>query len=171
MKKLLLSLSLFLAFAFTNAQTQQGSKFLEVGTSFTPTTVSSTGINFTTTDKLNTFNVGAKGGYFVANNFALKAGLGYGEVAYDGTNLGSAFSYKVGVKYYAGGLFPLSVDFNGADVKGANENPNYVGLSAGYALFLGDRVSFEPQARYDISTKNAFKDVFSLGLGINVFFK
>ncbi len=171
MKKLLLSLSLFLAFAFTNAQTQQGNKFLEVGTSFTPSTVSSTGINFTTSDKLNTFNVGAEGGYFVADNLALKAGLGYGDMSYDGENLGSAFSYKVGMKYYAGGFVPLGVDFNGADVKGSNSNPNYVGLSAGYAWFVGDQVSFEPHGRYDISTNSDYKNVFSLGLGINVFFK
>ena len=171
MKKLFLAFSLMLACTFATAQTQQGGKFLEVGTSFTPSTVSSTGINFTTTDKLNTFNVGAEGGYFVADNLALKAGLGYGDVAYDGENLGSAFSYKVGVKYYAGGFIPLGVDFNGAEVKGANENPNYVGLSAGYAWFVGDRVSFEPTLRYDLSTNDTYKNVFSAGLGINVFFK
>lgn len=170
MKKLLLTFSLVFGLAFASAQTEKGNTFLEVGTSFTPSTVSSTGINFTTSDKLNTFNVGAEGGYFVADGLAFKAGLGYGDVNYDGENLGSAFSYKVGVKYYAGGLFPLSVDFNGADIRGAYQNPNYVGLSAGYAWFVGNQVSFEPQARYDISTKDAYKNVFSLGLGINIFF-
>ena len=171
MKKLLFLFSLVFSLALVNAQTQKGSKFLEVGTSFTPSTVSSTGINFSTSDKLNTFNVGAEGGYFVAKDFAVKAGLGYGDVSYDGENLGSAFSYKVGVKYYAGGFVPLGVDLNGADVKGSNSNPNYVGLSAGYAWFVGDQVSFEPYGRYDISTNNDYKNVFSLGLGINIFFK
>lgn len=171
MKKLLLLFSLVFTFALGSAQTQQGSKFLEVGTSFTPSTVSSTGINFTTSDKLNTFNVGAEGGYFIVDNLAVKAGLGYGDVAYDGNNLGSAFSYKAGVKYYAGGFIPLGVDVNGASIKDSDVNPNYVGLSAGYAWFVGDRISLEPQARYDISTVDAFKNVFSVGLGINVFFK
>lgn len=170
MKKFLMLFSIMLI-GLLSAQTQQGSKFLEVGTSFTPTTVSSTGINFTTSDKLNTFNVGAEAGYFVANNLALKAGLGFGDVSYDGTSLGSAFSYKVGAKYYAGGVFPVGVDYNGADVKGSNDNPSYVGLSAGYAWFLGDRVSFEPTLRYDISTNDTYKNVFSAGLGINIFFK
>lgn len=171
MKKLLFLFSLVFSLALVNAQTQKGSKFLEVGTSFTPSTVSSTGISFSTSDKLNTFNVGAEGGYFVAKDFAVKAGLGYGDVSYDGTNLDSAFSYKVGVKYYAGGFVPLSVDVNGASIKDSDVNPNYVGLSAGYAWFVGNRVSFEPNIRYDISTVDAFKNVFSAGLGINVFFK
>ena len=65
----------------------------------------------------------------------------------------------------------LGVDFNGADVKGASQNPSYVGLSGGYAWFVGNRVSFEPNIRYDISTNDTFKNVFSAGLGINVFFK
>ena len=171
MKKLLFLFSLVFSLALVNAQTQKGSKFLEVGTSFTPSTVSSTGISFSTSDKLNTFNVGAEGGYFVAKDFAVKAGLGYGDVSYDGTNLGSTFSYKVGVKYYAGSKIPLGVDFNGADVKGASQNPSYVGLSGGYAWFVGNRVSFEPNIRYDISTNDTFKNVFSAGLGINLFFR
>ena len=170
MKKLLVLFSVMLMVA-VSAQTQQGMKFLEVGTSFTPSTVSSTGINFTTTDKLNTFNVGVEGGYFVLKNLALKAGLGYGDASYDGTELGNAFSYKVGMKYYAGGFIPLGVDFNSAVIKGQDENPGYVGMSGGYAFFLGNSVSFEPTLRYDVSTNSSYKNVFSAGLGINLFLR
>ena len=76
------------------------------------------------------------------DDLAVKVGLGYGDNGNDGV-----FSYKVGGKYYIMGNIPVGLDLNGASVDGFS--PMYLGVQAGYAVFLGEHVSIEPGLRYD----------------------
>ena len=84
------------------------------------------------------YNFGAEVGIFAANNMAFKLGFAYGD--FDGFNL---FSYKLGLKYYIISRIPFQIDFNGQAGKEiyGDEKAAYIGLQAGYAIFIGDMVS------------------------------
>src|SRR5690606_14175483 len=113
-------------------------------------------------------NLGLEGGYFIMDDLAIKAGLGYGSLKLDGADEAfSSFSYKIGAKYYVSGMIPVQIDYNGTSVKDAEENPSYVSLQGGYAIFLGDNVSIEPGLRYDMSMND---DFFESVLQVNIGF-
>ena len=118
-------------------------------------------------DGATIWNIGGEVGYFIAENIALKAGLGYGD--FDGATF---VSYKIGGKYYAGGQFPLQVDFSGqsGDDFFGGENPSYLAFQGGYAFFLGSMVSLEPSLRYNISlNSDFFEDIFQVQIGFSIF--
>ncbi|MDR6846586.1 hypothetical protein [Flavobacterium granuli] len=168
MKKIILSAVAVLAFGFTNAQeqTKKGKWLIEANTNFGATTVGNTSFQLASSDGDTAWNLGAEGGYFVADNLAVKAGLGYGDNG--GYNV---FSYKVGAKYYLMNKFPLEASFTGASIEDFNENPSYLGLQAGYAWFVAKNVSIEPGLRYNISLNNDFyEDVFQLNIGFALHF-
>jgi len=156
MKKLLLSALAICAFSFANAQedekstegnqTSKGSWLIEANTGFGSAHTADTGIRFTSRDGESIYNIGLEGGYFIMDNLAVKAGLGFGGNSATDSN---RFSYKVGAKYYVMGMIPVSLDLNGASIKDASEDPMYLGVGAGYAWFLGKNVSVEPGVRYN----------------------
>ncbi|MFD0964200.1 hypothetical protein [Pseudofulvibacter geojedonensis] len=178
MKKLLLSALAICAFSFSNAQeddkstggqTDQGSWLIEANTGFGSGHSADTGIRFTSRDGESVYNFGLEGGYFVMDNLAVKAGLGYGGSSVEGAL--SRFSYKVGAKYYIMGMIPVSADLNGASIEDADENPMYLGLGAGYAWFVGNNVSIEPGLRYN-ATMNDKADAegnlqFNIGFALH----
>jgi hypothetical protein len=178
MKKILYTLLLlFGTFALSFSQTEQGSFQLEVGLSpFSEGLMrgSNTGVALFSVDGTTLWSIGGEGGYFVQDDFAIKAGVGYTDL--DG---GSYFSYKIGAKYYAGGVVPFQLDITGAtreDIDspfGSFETPDplYLGLQGGYAVFLNDNVSFEPSLRYNISLNSDFSDqgIFELRFGFVIF--
>jgi len=169
MKKLVLSAIAVMVFGFANAQeqTKKGKWLVEANTNFGATTVGNTSFQLASSDGNTSWNLGAEAGYFVADNLAIKAGLGYGDNGYDST----IFSYKVGAKYYLLNKFPLEASFTGASIKDYDENPSYFGLQGGYALFVGKNVSIEPGIRYNISLNNDFyDDVFQLNIGFALHF-
>ena len=133
--------------ATTGGQTDQGGWLVEVNTGFGGYDNYGTGIYFRSRDGESFYNVGVEGGYFVMNNLAVKAGLGYGGSSLDESS--SVFSYKVGAKYYVIDMIPVSLDLNGSSIEDADENPMYLGIGAGYAWFLGNNVSIEPGLRYN----------------------
>lgn len=145
----LLFFALSVSTAMTQSQTEEGKWLIEANTNFGNTHASNTGFSLDSADRETVWNIEAEGGYFVIDNLAIKAGLGYGSGF--GT---SVFSYKIGAKYYILNVIPVQLDFNGATIQAA-DNPSYIGLQAGYASFLGDNVSIEPGIRYDISTDEA----------------
>jgi hypothetical protein len=171
MKKIILTALAVLAFGFANAQeqTKKGKWLIEANTNFGASTVGNTSFQLASSDGETAWNLGAEAGYFVADNLAIKAGLGYGD---DGSDFNSSvFSYKVGAKYYLMNKFPLEASFTGASIEDFNENPSYLGLQAGYAWFLGPNVSVEPGLRYNISLNNDFyEDVFQLNIGFALHF-
>ena len=62
----------------------------------------------TAVDGSTIWNIGAEGGYFVADKLLLKVGLGYGD-----SDFGGDLHYKLGAQYYFNGNIPVGVDFTG----------------------------------------------------------
>lgn len=153
MKKLFIVAITALGFTFAaqaqddaaTGQTAQGKWLIEANTGFgglPESSAGNTGFSLISIDGSTMWNIGAEGGYFVADDLAVKVGLGYGDYFGDGL-----FSYKVGAKYYINSQIPVGIDLNGASVDG--DTAMYLGAQAGYAIFLGQNVSIEPGIRYD----------------------
>lgn len=157
MKKLLLAIAM-VAFGFTanaqeaNGQTAKGKWLVETNTNFGAGHAANTGFALNSIsvdgvdDSVTTYNLGLEGGYFVMDDLAIKAGLGYGGTSVDGVD--GIFSYKIGAKYYISSMIPVQVDYSGASQGDASSS--FLGLQAGYAVFLGDMVSIEPGLRYNL---------------------
>ncbi len=192
MKKVILLLAVVLGFSYASAQdegtsapTSTGTWLVEVNTGFgtaangagLSSIGSYTGIGYANGKsgdyKWSQFSGGAEGGYFIADNFAIKAGLGFS--TYDADNDAvdtNAFSYMLGSKYYIKSMIPVQLDFRGSTIKDAEENPLWIGLQGGYAVFLNDFMSIEPGLRYDFSLNEDAYDggMFSFRVGFAAFF-
>lgn len=176
MKKIILSVAAIFAFGFANAQdkkddngggqTSKGKWLIEANTG--NAMLGNTGFFLATSDGSTAYNIGFDGGYFIADDLALKAGLGYGDDGFDN----SSFSYRLGAKYYVISMIPITLDLTGASIKDAPENPLWLGIGAGYAIFLGDNVSIEPGLRYNLSLNDNYTDkgVFQLNVGFALHF-
>ena len=178
MKKLLPLFMAILSVSTAIGQTQEGNILFELG--FSPASgavglggidgqlAPSTGIQFWTSDGSSFFSLGAEGGYFIMDDLALKAGLGFASFSPDGGDGTSSFLYKLGAKYYINSIIPVQLDFTGSTIEdqdapvggGTVETPDpfWLGLQAGYALFLADNLSFEPSLRYSSSLNSDFSD-------------
>jgi|SRR5690606_7340568 len=144
----------------SNPALSEGSWLVEANTNFGRAHTSHTGFSLDTSDDNTVWNVGFEGGYFIIDDLALKAGLGYG----DSDISDGRFSYKVGAKYYIESQFPVQVDLNGSS--GDNFSPLFVGLQGGYAWFVADNVALEPGVRYDIDINDDADNFGGLGLSV-----
>lgn len=178
MKKIILTVAAVFAFGFANAQeatsdnggqTAKGNLLIEANTGFAET--GSTGIYFASQDGNSSYNFGVDGGYFIMDDLALKVGLGYGGFKNDDFDT-NTLSYKIGAKYYIMSKFPVGLDLTGASIKDADENPLWLGIQGGYALFLGKNVAIEPGIRYNHSLNDNYTDkgVFQVNVGFSLFF-
>lgn len=184
MRKIILTGAALFAIGLANAQdkkmdngggqTSEGKWLIEANTGFgggTDAHAANTGFGFVSSDGDTAWSVGGEAGYFVMDDLAIKGGLGYS--SWD-TSLGddSAFSYKLGAKYYIESMIPVQLDLTGASWKDANENPLWLGFQAGYAIFLGDNVSVEPGLRYNHSLNEDYTDegLFEIRVGFALHF-
>ncbi|MBW8242749.1 hypothetical protein K1F50_08040 [Muricauda oceani] len=177
MRKILFVLAATIGFVCTSnaqdgSQTDQGSWLIEVNTGFGGgdtglAHTANTGFGLTSIDGTTIWSIGGEGGYFIADNLAAKVGLGYSDL--DGATI---FSYKLGAKYYIINTIPVQLDVTGASIKDANENPLWLGLQGGYAIFIGDMVSIEPGLRYNLSLNEDFTDegIFEFRIGFALHF-
>lgn len=170
MKKVFLGLATFATIMLsaqktdsTNAKkaTQEGN--IVVG-------INSTGLGFTNVDKATNVNAGVTVGAFAKDNLAVIASLGYQSLLQDGGKNTNDWYYGAGVKYYLSNIVPLQVDWKGSVGNNNHPSTSYVGFQGGYAWFPFSNFSVEPSIRYDISTKTEYKNVFSGGVGFNLFF-
>jgi hypothetical protein len=173
MKKLFITACAVLSFGLANAQdggsqTSKGKFLIEANTG--NAMLGTTGIYFASSDGNSTYNIGLDGGYFIMDNLALKAGLGYGGSSV--ANSSSTLSYRIGGKYYLMSKIPFSLDLTGASIDGANQNPLWLGVGAGYAFFLGENVSIEPGLRYNHSLNQNYTDkgIFQFNVGFAIHF-
>ncbi|MBU2927239.1 outer membrane beta-barrel protein [Winogradskyella psychrotolerans] len=168
MKKLMLMAALAV-FGFTNVnaqddtsggQTSEGKWLIEANTG--NQMLGTTGLYFSSSDGSSSYNIGLDGGYFIMDDLAIKAGLGYGGYSPDEGDSTSAFSYRLGAKYYFNSMIPVTVDLTGASGDGAEnyagETPLWLGVGAGYAWFISDNVSIEPGLRYNVSLNEDYTD-------------
>ncbi|MFN3137867.1 MAG: hypothetical protein ACE37L_09285 [Allomuricauda sp.] len=119
-------------------------------------TTGNTSFSLVSSDGFTAYSVGMEGGYFVSDNLAIKAGLGYS----GGDGLLDSFNYKVGAKYYIIGQIPVGIDFTGTSIDG--DGASWVGVQGGYAWFVANNVSIEPTLRYnatldDLKAESAFQ--------------
>lgn len=155
-------------FGFTNVnaqdddsnggQTSKGKWLIEANTG--NAMLGTTGIYFASSDGSSEYNIGLDGGYFIMDDLAIKAGLGYGGFSPDEGDAASSFSYRLGAKYYVNSMIPVTVDLTGAsgeDVYG-DETPLWLGLGAGYAWFVSNNISIEPGLRYNLSLNEDYTD-------------
>ncbi len=187
MKKLILTalavFSLSLVSAQSGEQTSKGKWLVEANTGFGGLGNSfgtgvghsaNTGIQFYSIEDGGTgFNIGLEGGYFIINNLAIKAGLGYGSFSPDSDIVDdtNTFSYKIGAKYYIINQIPVQLDYTGSSTKDVDDDPSYIGLQAGYAWFVGDMISIEPGFRYNLSTDDeVYANYFQLNVGFALHF-
>ncbi|WP_445381831.1 hypothetical protein [Robiginitalea sp. IMCC43444] len=145
-------------------QTVEGKWLIEANTGFGDAAGNGANTSFglSTSDGTTIWALGFEGGYFIKDDLALKAGLGYTDL--DGFSL---FSYKIGAKYYVNSQIPFQVDITGASIQDSDINPLWLGLQGGYAIFLNQYVSIEPGARYNFSLNNDFSEdgIFEIRVG------
>lgn len=180
MKKAFLLLMATVGFVYTiqaqdGTQTDKGSWLIEANTGFGGVSAhaANTGFGFFTSDGITSWSIGTEGGYFVADGLALKAGVGYTSTSFSDFDITeSILTYKLGAKYYIINTIPVQVDVTGASIKDANENPLWLGLQGGYAIFIGDMVSIEPGLRYNLSLNEDFTDegIFEFRIGFALHF-
>ncbi|MEN1783636.1 MAG: hypothetical protein AAGF77_00730 [Bacteroidota bacterium] len=174
MKKHLLFVSIAFALVTLQAQnegqTDKGSWLIEANTGFgggdfAVAKSANTSFGLSVSDGTTAWSVGGEGGYFISDDLALKVGLGYSDL--DGLTI---FSYKAGAKYYLKGSVPFQIDITGASSDLFFEDPLWLGLQGGYAIFLGDKVSIEPGLRYNVSLNSDFSDsgIFELRVGFAI---
>lgn len=178
MKKTLLSLGAAVML-FTGAKAQETLRALSKGSVMIETSLSpysmlkTTGFGFASNDGISEWSVGGEGGYFVADKFSVKLGLGVLGVTQDfggGKETDTALSYKIGAKYYATNQFPFQVDLGGINSDG--ENGLLLGVQAGYAWFLKENIALEPGVRYDHGLNDNFSEIktVSVKLGFSLHF-
>jgi len=167
MKKLLLTAAAVFALTTVNAQTEKGSILIE--TNIANQMVGTTSFSLLSIDGETTYSIGLDGGYFIMDDLAIKAGLGYLDSSLGET---SVFSYRLGAKYYLMSKIPLTLDYTGATIKDSDENPSWLGVGAGYAIFLGSNVSVEPGLRYNLTMNDKFtkENIIQLNIGFALHF-
>ena len=161
MRKLITICVLLFSFALM-AQTEKGELFVEANTGTAAT--GNTSFSLSASDGNTAWSVGIDGGYFVMDDLAIKAGLGYSD---PGDLIDGTFVYKLGAKYYLDGIIPLGADFTGFTTDGFNGS--WFGLQGGYAVFLGDNVAIEPTLRYNIALGDDVNSAFQALVGFVIF--
>ena len=151
MKKLFLMAALILTgivSAQTNPYLEKGKWLIEVNTGFGAASPANTSVGFSAKDGVTRIKIGGEAGYFVAENLAVKGGLGVDVLSQQLEESYSRFNYKVGAKYYINGKVPVQIDLSGVSDK--NESVTALGFQGGYAWFVAPNVSIEPGLRYDL---------------------
>lgn len=116
---------------------RKGRLLVETGYNLIAGFSSGSGLTFLIDDDGNTItSLGFDGGYFISENFALKAKLSLL------ASNGSLTNFSVGGKYYIGGKVPLEL---GAGVLSGGNNSQFLGnVSIGYAISIANNIALEP---------------------------
>ncbi|THD32107.1 MAG: hypothetical protein DI588_08365 [Flavobacterium johnsoniae] len=142
-------------------QTAKGKWLIESSTGFGTIHPSNTsfGLIFSPDLENVTWSIGSEAGYFIIDNLAIKGGLGYADY----------FSYKIGAKYYISSKIPVQLDYSGVFEQDYYGSVSYMGVQAGYAIFLGKNVSVEPGLRYNLDLDRQ-DNFFQLRVGFALHF-
>ena len=163
MKKKLSLLLLTLMVAITaSAQFEQGKKYISAS-------FSGLDLGYNGSSELNV-GLQAKGGYFLADNLAVLANIGYNHIS--GGDTPDQATLGVQGRYYIiqNGIYLGA----GVNYKHANHHYNDImpTVELGYAFFINRHVTIEPALYYEQSFKNhsKYSNVgLRLGLGVYLF--
>lgn len=140
----------------------------EQGTTYFNASLSGFGLSYS---KIPGFcmNIEAAGGYFIADNWALKGLIGWnheGDANEFNLGFGARYYLKENGLFFGGGLKYglVSLSVEGAETQ-VNHNV-YLPLEAGYCFYLNDHVSIEPSVFVDMCL-NHFKDYTKFGLKLS----
>ena len=169
MRKLLLLFAL-ITVPLVWAQTQRGNFVLETAV-LSNATAPNTGLGYTSSEEgVKTFNVGLNGGYFVATNLAVKAGVGYGNVRMNEETISESWSFRSGLEYNILGYLPIEVAWTGSMTPNTEINPSYLSSQIGYNWYFDSNFAMKPLVRYDRSLNEYYKDNLMFGVGFNYYF-
>ena len=170
MKKIMILLSVVALSGTMFAQNQVSRGWFLIEANTGNAMIGSTNFGFATQGETTKFSLGLDGGYFIMDNLALKAGLGYSSLKVGDADAYTAITYRLGAKYYAMSKIPVTLDVTGASTE-ADEDPMWLGIGAGYAFFLGDNVSIEPGLRYNMSLNSDYSEdaviQFNIGFALH----
>lgn len=156
MKKIILTLLLAVVTLGASAQFTKGTKYADVA-------LSGLGLGYSENTKFF-LGIDLAGGYFVADNWMLKATTGYNL-----ENSNSAFKLGAGFRYYfkSNGIFMGT----GLQYQYYTSGYNYVQLTpeVGYCFYVNHYLSIEPSVYYDVCL-NDFKNGSKVGLKIGASF-
>lgn len=155
-KKILLGLFATASTLTAQAQFNAGTRYVSAGLS---------GLNLSYGKNAGfTLGVDANVGYFVADAFMVKAGVGYSHTRHT-----DDFSANLGARYYIrqNGLF-LGAGVGYTHLT-KNVNDLQIPLEVGYCYYLNNYVSIEPSVYYNISL-NDFSDGSKVGLRVGLGF-
>ncbi len=146
-----------------SAQTEKGGWLIEANTG--TATTGNTSFSLSSSDGNTDWSIGADAGYFVMDNLAVKAGLGYSDA---GDFADGVLVYKIGGKYYINGQIPVGLDFTG--FSSDRNDGSWVGAQGGYAIFLGESVAIEPAVRYNFTLdESQAESIFQALVGFTLF--
>jgi hypothetical protein len=123
------------------------------------------------------FNAGALGGWFFAERFAVDAVAGADYLKVRGSEGGGTFDFGAGVRYYPAGNLFARLGYNGDVPLSSGGVRSYLDAKAGYDLFLGETVFFEPAVYFEKRIGRSLfngsrwtENVLGVSLGIGVRF-
>lgn len=167
MKKVLLTAALVALFGWANAQTEEGSMLVSATSNLGFTSSKADGAN----ERGNVFFLNTSAGYFVIDN--LTAGLNLGFSSFSQGDI-SSNAIQIGpfARYYVNGIFFLGASYSFESGKTSNSfsentfNREFLGLEAGYPIWLVDNVAIEPAFVYQSQKSDDFGDVNSFGINV-----
>lgn len=159
MKKGLFTLVAALGFFAASAQINQGAILVNAKSDLSFVSSSPDG-----GDSFNEFNIGLKGGYFVIENLAVGAQLGY----YKHSEADDAStSFGLFGRYYVNGKIILGAGFNSN--KSGDFSYTSIPLEAGYAAFITDNIAVEPVVTYELVSGDMEGSNFGIGVGFSLY--
>ncbi|MDX1686049.1 MAG: outer membrane beta-barrel protein [Saprospiraceae bacterium] len=114
-------------------------------------------------DNINTFVFAPSVGYFVIDNLGVGLGVDFTSVSIDGESESSTFLTPA-VRYYVFDAIFGQVSYRLAT---DDEDPNELGIGAGYSFFVNNAVAIEPMIRYSLISRDD-DDANEIGLFIAI---
>ena len=118
-------------------------------------------------DMLINFGLMAKGSYFVADNLAVTAGLGFNYLKQGDFIDSNTFNFEIGGRYYFYQALYGALAYEGSKSKDVDME-SWGKLEVGYTYYITDNVFFEPALYYKMGFGDMTKDVSHFGLAVGI---
>ena len=127
-------------------------------------------LGFSGVDKLDNFNLdfGVRSSYFIADNFAVMAGLGINFSSPKGEDSYAEFNVEVGAKYYFWEAMYGGLAYKGYRHTFMDDWLSSCRFEVGYTYHITNNVFFEPALYYTRGLSDLIKDQAKLGLSIAI---